>query len=32
MRKLIMGIVEFRERMLPHYAEQFSKLALAPDA
>src|SRR5215471_9440232 len=34
MRKLIMGIVEFREKMLPQYAEQFSKLALAqtPDA
>src|SRR4029077_14102963 len=34
MRKLIMGIVEFREKMLPKYAEQFSKLALAqtPDA
>ncbi|WP_250475110.1 carbonic anhydrase [Caballeronia sp. GAFFF1] len=34
MRKLIMGIVEFRENMLPQYAEQFSKLALAqaPDA
>jgi len=34
MRKLILGIVEFREKMLPHYAEQFSKLALAqsPDA
>src|ERR1700761_2026177 len=34
MRKLIMGIVEFREKMLPQYAKQFSKLALlqAPDA
>jgi len=34
MRKLIKGIVEFREKMLPKYAEQFSKLALAqtPDA
>jgi carbonic anhydrase len=34
MRKLIEGIVEFREKMLPHYAKQFSKLALAqtPDA
>src|SRR5215469_1714468 len=34
MRKLIMGIVEFREKMLPQYAQQFSKLALAqtPDA
>ncbi|WP_040011055.1 carbonic anhydrase [Cupriavidus sp. HMR-1] len=34
MRKLIMGIVEFREKMLPRYAEQFSRLALAqtPDA
>ncbi|EKZ98543.1 carbonic anhydrase [Cupriavidus sp. HMR-1] len=29
-----MGIVEFREKMLPRYAEQFSRLALAqtPDA
>ena len=34
MRKLIMGIVEFREKMLPQYAKQFSSLALAqkPDA
>jgi carbonic anhydrase len=32
MRKLIMGIVEFREKMLPQYAEQFSKLALAQTA
>ena len=34
MRKLIMGIVEFREKMLPQYAKQFGKLALAqtPDA
>jgi carbonic anhydrase len=34
MRKLIMGIVEFREKMLPHYAKQFSSLALSqhPDA
>ena len=34
MRKLIMGIVEFREKMLPQYAKQFSRLALAhtPDA
>ncbi|CAD6561319.1 hypothetical protein LMG28727_07396 [Paraburkholderia kirstenboschensis] len=29
MRKLIMGIVEFRGKMLPQYAEQLSKLALA---
>ncbi|APA85073.1 carbonic anhydrase [Paraburkholderia sprentiae WSM5005] len=32
MRKLIMGIVEFREKMLPQYAEQFSKIALAQTA
>ena len=34
MRKLIMGIVEFREKMLPRYAQQFRELALAqkPDA
>lgn len=34
MRKLIMGIVEFREKRLPQYAKQFSELALtqAPDA
>lgn len=34
MRKLIMGIVDFRERMLPQYAERFRDLALtqAPDA
>src|SRR6201997_3689056 len=34
MRKLIKGIVEFREKMLPQYAKQFSELALAhtPDA
>ena len=34
MRKLIMGIVEFREKMLPQYARQFSSLALSqhPDA
>ena len=34
MRKLIMGIVDFRERMLPQYAERFGNLALAqsPDA
>ncbi len=34
MRKLIMGIVDFRERMLPQYAKRFSTLALAqsPDA
>lgn len=34
MDKLIMGIVEFREKMLPQYSKQFSKLALAqtPDA
>ena len=29
MRKLIMGIVDFRERMLPQYAERFRELALA---
>ena len=29
MRKLVMGIVEFREKMLPQYAKEFSKLALA---
>ena len=28
MRKLIMGIVDFRERMLPQYAERFRELAL----
>lgn len=34
MRKLIMGIVDFRERLLPQYAERFRDLALtqAPDA
>ncbi|HEY7797792.1 MAG TPA: carbonic anhydrase [Hyphomonadaceae bacterium] len=34
MRKLIMGIVDFRERLLPQYAERFRELALtqAPDA
>ena len=34
MRKLIMGIVDFRERMLPHYKRRFEALALiqAPDA
>ena len=34
MRKLISGIVEFRERLLPRYAERFRDLALAqtPDA
>lgn len=34
MRKLIMGIVDFRERMLPQYAERFRGLALTqtPDA
>lgn len=34
MRKLIMGIVEFRERMRPQYARRFRELALgqAPDA
>ena len=34
MRKLIMGIVDFRERMLPQYAERFRELAQtqAPDA
>jgi carbonic anhydrase len=33
-RKLIMGIVDFRERLLPQYAERFRDLALtqAPDA
>ena len=34
MRKLHTGIVDFRERMLPQYAERFKELALAqkPDA
>jgi len=34
MRKLIRGIVEFREKMLPKYSERFRDLALAqtPDA
>ena len=34
MRELIRGIVEFRERMLPQYAERFRDLALtqSPDA
>jgi carbonic anhydrase len=34
MRKLISGIVEFRERMLPQYAERFRDLAVgqSPDA
>ena len=34
MRKLIMGIVDFRERLLPQYARRFEELALtqAPDA
>lgn len=34
MRKLIMGIVDFRERMLPQYAERFRDLAStqSPDA
>ena len=34
MRKLIMGIVDFRERMRPQYAKRFRELALgqAPDA
>ncbi len=34
MRKLILGIVDFRERMLPQYAERFRELALTqrPDA
>ena len=34
MRKLIMGIVDFRERMLPQYERRFEALALtqAPDA
>jgi carbonic anhydrase len=33
-RKLIAGIVDFRERMLPQYAQRFQELALtqAPDA
>ncbi len=31
MRKLIMGIVEFREQMLPQYAEQFRKLSLGQE-
>src|SRR5262245_32910879 len=34
MRKLIAGIVEFRARMLPQYAQRFKELALSqqPDA
>jgi carbonic anhydrase len=34
MRKLIMGMVDFRERLLPQYAERFHKLAQGqtPDA
>jgi carbonic anhydrase len=34
MRKLIRGIVEFREKLLPQYAERFRELSLeqAPDA
>src|SRR3984957_243018 len=34
MRKLILGIVDFRERLLPQYAERFRNLAdgQAPDA
>ena len=34
MQKLIAGIVDFRERMLPQYAQRFKELALsqAPDA
>ena len=34
MRKLIMGIVDFRERLLPQYERRFEALALsqAPDA
>ena len=34
MRKRIMGIVDFRERMLPQYERRFEALALsqAPDA
>ena len=34
MRKLITGIVDFRERMLPQYQERFRELALTqkPDA
>jgi len=33
-RKLILGIVDFRERMLPQYERRFEALALsqAPDA
>jgi carbonic anhydrase len=33
-RDLLLGIVEFREKMLPHYAERFRALALdqSPDA
>ena len=29
MRKLIEGIVDFRERMLPKYAQRFEELALS---
>jgi carbonic anhydrase len=34
MRKLILGIVDFRDRLLPHYAERFHDLSFgqAPDA
>lgn len=34
MKKLLMGIVDFRERLLPQYAEQFRKLSQgqSPDA
>ena len=34
MRKLILGIVDFRERLLPQYAERFRDLAQgqSPDA
>ena len=28
MRKLIMGMVDFRDRMLPQYVERFRELAL----
>ena len=32
MRKLIAGIVDFWERMLPQYAQRFQELAQTPDA
>jgi carbonic anhydrase len=34
MRKLVMGIVDFREKMLPQYAKRFQQLSLTqtPDA